>query len=222
MWGEQVAKVIEAVVSPAWAALAGYVLYMLRQTIPLAIGRLTGFEAYGLKLALSAPQAMAAAIEMAAKNPRWNIVVPEADRVRALNRADKERALLEGAEILWVDDHPSNNRYEARMLRSFGAIITFACTTDEASEALRQAGEQRNPFHTILSDIARDLPAHDPTAGLAMIDRFRGENFTLPIIFYIGNLDLTAGVPAGAFAICNRPDELLLYTLDSLARTRPL
>jgi hypothetical protein len=37
--------------------------------------------------------------------------------------------LFEGAEILWVDDRPSNNRNEARMLRSFGALITFAATT---------------------------------------------------------------------------------------------
>jgi CheY-like chemotaxis protein len=221
MWGQQVAAVIGALVSLAWVAVAGYVIYLLRQTLPRAIGRLSGFEVYGVKLSLSASDAMAAAIELATKNERWDVVVPVADQTAALNRAKKESALLERAEILWVDDHPSNNRYEARMLRSFGAIITFASTTEDALAALAQATERHQPFHLILSDISRDFPLPaDPKGGLAMLDRLKDAKVTLPVVLYVGSIDPAAGVPAGAFAVCNRPDHLLLYTLDALSRTR--
>ena len=35
-------------------------------------------------------------------------------------------------------------------------------------------------------------------------------------------IDPTRGIPAGAFGVTNRPDQLLNLVLDALARTRPL
>jgi CheY-like chemotaxis protein len=128
--------------------------------------------------------------------------------------------LFEGAEILWVDDRPSNNRNEARMLRSFGALITFAATTEEALHALRAGVEQHQPFEIILSDISRDLTAPDPTGGLAMLSRVRDAGFHQPVIFYVGRPNPNAGVPAGAFGITHRPDQLLQLTIDALSRIR--
>ena len=109
---------------------------------------------------------MDAAIELAQKNPNRPVEVPAADRKAALDRANAHRSVFEGAEILWVEDGPSNNRNEARVLRSFGALTTFAATTDEALHALRISAEQHQPFDLILSDISCELPAPDPTAGL--------------------------------------------------------
>ena len=63
-----------------------------------------------------------------------------------MDLATKRRRVYEGAEILWVDDRPSNNRNESWMLRSFGALITFACTTDEALGAIRDANTESRPF----------------------------------------------------------------------------
>ena len=42
------------------------------------------------------------------------VVSPAADRKASLDRANANRSVFEGAEILWVDDRPSNNRNEAR------------------------------------------------------------------------------------------------------------
>ena len=53
-----------------------------------------------------------------------------------------------------------------------------------------------------------------------MLPRLREAGFHQPIIFYVGRLDASAGVPAGAFGVTNRPDELLQLVLDALARAR--
>ena len=106
------------------------------------------------------------------------------------------------------------------MLRSFGALITFAATTDEALHALRTSTEQHQPFDLILSDISRDLPAPDPTAGLTMLPHLREAGFHQPVIFYVGRPEPGAGVPAGAFGLTNRPDQLLQLTIDALSRVR--
>ena len=161
MTGDQVAQIIGAVGKLLWVLLAAFVVWLLRLPLTAAVSRLATFEAFGVKFALSGGAALGAAIELAQKNPAWPVEVPAADRKAALDRANANRAAFEGAEILWVDDRPSNNRNEARMLRSFGALITFAATTDEASRALQTAAEQHQPFDIILSDISRDLPSSD-------------------------------------------------------------
>jgi CheY-like chemotaxis protein len=203
-----------------WVLLASYVVWLLRQPLASAAGRLAGFEAFGVKFALSGGAAMDAAIELAQKNPAWPVEVPAADRKAALDRANANRSLFEGAELLWVDDRPSNNRNEARMLRSFGALVTFAATTEEALHALQTGTEQHHPFELILSDISRDLPDPDGQAGLAMLPRLCEAGFHQPVIFYVGHPEPGAGVPAGAFGVTNRPDQLLQLVIDALSRVR--
>jgi CheY-like chemotaxis protein len=218
--GDQIANIIKAVAGLFWVLLAAFVVWLLRQPLTAAVARLASFEAFGVKFALSGSAALDAAIELAEKNPAWPIEVPAADRKAAIDRANAHRSVFEGAEILWVDDRPSNNRNEARMLRSFGALLTFAATTDEASRALQTAAEQHQPFDIILSDISRDLPTSDPTAGLTMLPRLRNAGFHQPVIYYVGSPKPDAGVPVGAFGVTNRPDQLLQLTIDALSRVR--
>jgi CheY-like chemotaxis protein len=218
--GEEVAHILRAVAALFWVLLALYALWLLWQPLATALGRLANVEAFGVKFALSAGTALDAAIELAQKNPDWPVEVPAADRKAALDRANANRSVFEGAEILWVDDRPSNNRNEARMLRSFGALITFAATTDEAVRALQTAAEQHQPFDIIISDISRDLPTSDPTAGLTMLPRLRDAGAHQPLVYYIGRPDPNAGVPPGAFGVTNRPDHLLQLVIDGLSRVR--
>jgi hypothetical protein len=104
----------------AWVGIVFYIIYLLRASLPSLLNRLLGVEIYGVRLSMSTvAQALAEAVELAEKNPHWPVVVAEADRRRALERAEKERHRMEGAEILWVDDHPSNNRNEVRHARRF-------------------------------------------------------------------------------------------------------
>jgi CheY-like chemotaxis protein len=218
--GDGVAHIIGAMAALLWVLLAGFVVWLLREPLTAAVSRLAAFEAFGVKFALSGGAALDTAIELAEKNPAWPVEVLAADCKAAIDRANAHRSVFEGAEILWVDDRPSNNRDEARMLRSCSALITFAATTDEASRALQTAAEQRQPFDIILSDISRDLPTSDPTAGLTMLERLRNAGFHPPVIYYIGRPNADAGVPAGAFGITNRPDQLLQLVIDALSRVR--
>jgi CheY-like chemotaxis protein len=220
MIGEGIAHVIGAIAAVLWVMVAGYALWILRQPLTAAVGRLAGVEAFGIKFALSGGEALNAAIELAQKNPEWPVEVPAADREAALARANAHRSLFEGAEILWIDDRPSNNRNEARMLRSFGALITFVATTEEALHALHIGAEQHRPFDIIISDISRNLPAPDPIAGLAMLASLRDAGFQQPVVFYVGRPEPGAGVPAGAFGLTHRPDQLLQLTIDALSRIR--
>jgi CheY-like chemotaxis protein len=214
-------RLVRGALRPPTAASTNGRVWLLREALTEAVNRLTGFEAWGLKFALTGgEEAMADAFEMAEKNPNWQVNATEQDRQRALERAKKRRGLYEGAEILWVDDHPSNNRNESRMLRSFGVLITFACTTEEGRSAINAANIEAHPFDLVLSDISRDLPAPSPCAGLDMLATWRQDGIMLPVIFYVGTLNSDAGVPTGAFGITNRPDILLTLVGDALARMR--
>jgi CheY-like chemotaxis protein len=214
-----IAKALSGVASVVWASLAVYIVWLLQGSLIGAVSRLTGIEAWGVKFALEGgEEAMADAFEIGEKNQNWKVVASEEDRQRALERAKKRRRLYEGAEILWVDDRPSNNRNESRMLRSFGALMTFACTTEEARKAIDAGNLEARPFDVILSDISRDLPEKNPRAGLDMLASLRQDGTMLPLIFYVGVLDPNAGLPAGAFGITNRPDALLTLVGDALLR----
>jgi CheY-like chemotaxis protein len=228
--GDQIANIIKALAGLFWVLLAVFVVWLLRQPLTAAVSRLASFEAFGVKFALSGSAALDAAIELAEKNPAWPVEVPAADRKAAIDRANANRSVFEGAEILWVDDRPSNNRNEARMLRSFGALITFAATTDEALDALKAGTEQHHAFDLILSDISRDVSTRDATGGLTtvadvtagidMLPRLRNAGFLQPVIYYVGSPKPDAGVPAGAFGVTNRPDQLLQLVIDALSRVR--
>ena len=139
--------------------------------------------------------------------------ISKGDRNRALERAREAASLLQGAEVLWVDDHPSWNRSERRMLQAFGVMVDTVTNTRDALAMLEQ-----HHYDVIISDIERD---GDHDAGLAFAREIAYPSpLAKPIIFYVGVLDRDAGTPPYAFAITNRPDHLLHYVVDVLARWR--
>ncbi len=171
---------------------------------------LTGFKAGGVELSF-VKESIDAAVELAEKSPQWTVVVSAADKERALRRAKKHLATFRDAQILWVDDHPENNLNERRMFRQLKAKVDVAESTDEALRLLR-----RGDYDLVLSDMLR---GDDPTAGLTFLQRLPKANST-PVIFYIGTVDPTKDIPAQAFGITNRPDELLHLMLDALERKK--
>lgn len=64
----------------------------------------------------------------------------------------------------------------------------------------------------IVSDVGRD---DGSPGGLALLEGLRGAR---PVILYVGRVDRERGVPAGAFGITDRPDELLNLLMDALDR----
>ncbi len=173
--------------------------------------KLSGMNVMGVEFAF-VEDSIDAAIELAEKNPQWKVEIPPADKKRVLNRAKQHLAIFRQAQILWVDDHPENNRNERRMFRQLGAEIDIAKSTDEALDMFSNAG-----YDLVISDMAR---RDQPTAGLDLLSELRKDNKTAPVIFYVGVIDPGKGVPAQAFGITNRPDELLHLTLDALERKK--
>ncbi len=171
--------------------------------------RLSGMNVMGVEFGF-VEDSIDAAIELAEKNPQWKVEMLPTDKKRALNRAKQHLDIFRQAQILWVDDHPEHNVNERRMFRQLGAEIDIAKSTDEALEMLGNHG-----YDLVVSDMARGDQA---TAGLDLLRQLRLDNKTAPVIFYIGVVDPEKGVPAQAFGITNRPDELLHLTLDALAR----
>jgi CheY-like chemotaxis protein len=134
------------------------------------------------------------------------------EKVGAFRRARFLAELIRGSQVLWVDDNPDWIVYECQFLRALGVETVVVRSTEEAFRML----EQRTP-DLIISDIKRGQDEH---AGLKFLDQLLRSDRRLPLIFYVAKMSELTPNPPGAFAITNRPDELLHYILDVLERVR--
>ncbi|NOT27712.1 MAG: hypothetical protein HOP16_16620 [Acidobacteria bacterium] len=128
----------------------------------------------------------------------------------ALRRARMVAPVLQGARILWVDDHPENNTWERSLLKTFNAETTTVETTRSALACL-----ESERFDIVLSDGRRE---NVPDEGLRALPSIEKASAEASVIFYVGAL--RSGRPAGAFGITNEPNELLHLILDALERKR--
>lgn len=143
-------------------------------------------------------------------------VLEEARRIfgstPALRRAALVVPLLRYAQVLWVDDNPSNNIYEQETLRAMGANIDVATTTSKGIHLL-----QENVYDIVISDMDR---GENRKEGLEFLQQIRAAKLPQRVVFYVGRVDPKRGVPEGAFGITRRPDELLHLVMDVLERQR--
>jgi CheY-like chemotaxis protein len=118
---------------------------------------------------------------------------------------------LEGATLLWVDDHLQNNAFEQRFLAALGIQIQSVTSTKEALEAVSTSS-----YDVIVSDMARDTP----DAGLDLLRQLRRAKCSSEVVFYVGHVDQSRPVPRGAFGIADRPEPLMHFVFDVLERSR--
>ena len=204
-------QIIELLVSLRWFLFALVVFCLFyRQIRDELLPNLASFKAGGVELSF-VKQSMEGAIRLAEKSSQWNVKVPSEAKEQVLKRAKRQRHILAGAQIFWVDDHPENNVNERRMFRHLHIDIDTAKATQDALPRI-----QPGRYDLIISDIARD----EGTDGLDFLTQLRNQDKTTPVIFYIGNIEPNKGVPAKAFGLTNRPDELLHLVLDALERKR--
>jgi CheY-like chemotaxis protein len=149
---------------------------------------------------------------------------PNPDELRELNqellqrwpmlaRAQRAVPVLSQKSVLWVDDVPDNNKYEALALRTFGVHVDQTPSSEGALAKL-----EARPYDLILSDIERD-GLED--AGIRFLKQLRAEGNQTPVVFYIGKVDRSRGVPPGAFGIADMPEPLFHLVLDVLAPVQP-
>jgi CheY-like chemotaxis protein len=83
--------------------------------------------------------------------------------------------------VLWVDDHPEGNRYEAAALAKLQIEVITALNTPQALQRIESDAEG---FDLVISDWERDGEAAQ--AGMRLLAVLREKGYSLPVIFYHG------------------------------------
>jgi hypothetical protein len=126
---------------------------------------------------------------------------------RVMQRLSRGKDLLQGASVLWVDDHPEGNRWEIAALEAAGVRVRTVETTRAALAVLPEG------YHLVISDVARGANSREGLDALPALARVAPG---IRVILYVGKFQ--PAVPPGAFGITNRPDELLHLVMDALER----
>ena len=130
------------------------------------------------------------------------------------------RALIDLPEqhrVLWVDDRPQGNRFEAAALAKLQIEIVTARSTDEA---LQRISADAEGFALVISDWER--PGEPAQAGLHLLARLRDAGLHCPLIFYHGaegqqrEARAVQARDAGALGEAVLPDELMTLVLQAL------
>jgi len=141
------------------------------------------------------------------------IKLSRSDAASPFVRAEAIKPVLQNSSVLWIDDNnPDNNAEEIDMMKSLGVQVTAVTSSTEAEEFL-----SRHYYDVIISDIDR---AGSPTEGIDFLGRLVGTTKFHCTIFYVTHIDTTKPIPAHAFALTNRPNDLLHFLMDALERER--
>ncbi|HLF86109.1 MAG TPA: response regulator [Nitrospiria bacterium] len=217
-------ELVKVIPTILWILFIVVILIIYRRYIGRMLPRTSGFKAFGLELTFFEERLDRASEKQAQKisksseerldlaTARREIAISEKDRSQLFKRLSWVAPILEGAQILWVDDNPENNIQETSILRSFGIIVDQAESTENA---LHMLGKKK--YDAIISDMARNGVSDE---GLRFVAEMRKRDMHQRTIFYVGLFFESERLPAGAFAITNRPDHLLHYVLDALERAR--
>lgn len=126
-------------------------------------------------------------------------------------RARRNTGVVRGRTILWIDDHPEWTRTERLVLHRLGIFVEPVLGTDAASTVLAD-GIGGRPVDLVISDIGTDTGGSRLDEVLALVRT----TANVPVIFYVARQ--REGVPAGAFGLTSRPDELWHLVMDALER----
>jgi CheY-like chemotaxis protein len=139
--------------------------------------------------------------EQLTKVPKISTVVPEGTMP------------LGGRSILWVDDRPLNNVYEASIFKRLGASIMSARSTEEALFFLNQ-----DDYDLVISDIHRvEKGTNNPNAGYELLDVLESQRIRIPLVFYTGSVARVDSYRSKlAYGAADIPDDLVRYVLSVL------
>jgi len=122
------------------------------------------------------------------------------------------------ARVLWVDDRPSNNENERRILRADGISFDNVVSTAEAVEQLRVAA-----YDLIITDVARrDSSDRSSDAATPLLERPEVKALGPPVIVYSSYAVQEKLGPAlvqqGAFGVVSSPYALRELVLAALGK----
>lgn len=121
-------------------------------------------------------------------------------------------ASLSGHSILWVDDRPLNNVYEASIFKRLGASIVSARSTEEALMFLKQ-----DDYDIIISDILRtEEGINNHNAGYELLDALDHQKIGIPLVFYTGSVARVNPYKSkSAYGVADMPDDLIKFVRNA-------
>lgn len=220
-------KLLEISVACVWPVSLFLLLFVfrreIRELLPRLEKRLKKAEIAGTKFEFTevAVGALKDAIETGAKEYKDDpeqLVVFIQEQVSKLPSQQSEHhqpdaKALGGRSILWVDDNPIYNTYEASVLKRLGASIITARSTHEALALLGQ-----DDYDLIISDVHRvESGRANPTAGYDLLDAVLKKLPTQKFVFYTGSVARIKGDRASkAYGAADYPTQLFRLVVDSL------
>ncbi|MFF5803420.1 response regulator [Streptomyces sp. NPDC012746] len=208
------ANLIDALTALAWPLIAGLALWRLFPVVKEVL-RSRGFTV------------KVGAAELTVQEISDQLLRTTADMQGKLASVTPSPLALESLpgrtlrSVLWVDDTPRNNAYEAAQLRALGVSVVQVSSTREAVTALSSATP---PFDALISDLARteDGTLH-PTAGLDLTRELRARGERVPVFVYTsrpGSAREGDILAAGANGVATAPTELfeLLHEVGGFPR----
>jgi CheY-like chemotaxis protein len=209
----------------AWPLVVVFCVFLFREVLRDVLSR--------DDLSLSAPAGItfsakrAAGALMDASEAKRRASGNESSAPGHLSEADAEDQVQEVAgfvgrlrrspHLLWVDDMPSNNRYERSAIESMGMIVDLSTSTNDAQRKLRRRGE----YDVIISDMARPEGSQ---AGYELLRWMRERGDKTPFVIYSSSnspAHFDEAVRRGAVGSSASPGELIDMILRSLRDARP-
>ena len=147
-----------------------------------------------------------ALIQASRHKDSWAFIGPRGARRQVAMITHAVDRLGRNPRVLWVDDRPSNNRYERAAMERMGVRVKQVTSTDIAMQELAPSGEA---YDVVITDMGRP-PTAD--AGYDLLDRLRAAHNQIPVAIYAASRrgrHFDEAVAKGALGCTNRTDELL-------------
>lgn len=218
-WLQLVSTLVTLITAFIWPAALVVCLLIFRRPLGNFLENLSelNLKAAGVEASAKRGQVAAAAVAAAEASKdrkpgaEGGGTQPDVDDIVDVLPGRRALRKIDGARVLWVDDHPQNNRYERQALEALGIRIDLSTSTDSA---LEMAGEAA--YQLIISDMARPP---DDRAGYTLLDALRRQRADVPVVLYTGTAKATDVAQArarGAAGQTASPRELIAIVTKTL------
>jgi len=190
-WLQLVSTLITLITAFIWPAALVVCLLIFRRPLGNFLENLSelNLKAAGVEASAKRGQVAAAAVAAAEASrdrepgAEGGGTQPDVDDIVDVLPGRRALRKIDGSRVLWVDDHPQNNRYERQALEALGIRIDLSTSTDSALEMAREAA-----YQLIISDMARPP---DNRAGYTLLDALRRQRADVPVVLYTGTAKAT-------------------------------
>jgi CheY-like chemotaxis protein len=218
-WLQLATTIVQLIGTLIWPATLVVCVLIFRRPLLAFLENLTELNLKAAGVEASAKRGAVAAAAVAAaevsrkRDPDDGSGLEDVRDIAAILPGRRTQQRIDGARVLWVDDHPQNNRFEREALEALGIRVDISTSTESALEAA--AGI---PYRLIISDMSRPPDLH---AGYTLLEALSKKGVQTPVVFYTGSQTAAQATEArtrGAAGGTASPRELLAIVIAILNR----